>query len=121
MHKLKNTDGLRFQLRIRGHKLFQRVTKLSFNERKEEASVAMIMRIQHSGVWATLRRSGASLDMEADDVAVNRFITPGLSMNFNTNLLPEQQDSNLPFNLNTSESGAAGDDWMMMNSQGSFW
>ena len=81
----------------------------------------MTMAIQHSGVRAILRRSGATFDMEADDVTANRFITPGLSVDLNTNL-PEQQDSNLPsFNLNTLESGAAADDWMMMNSQGSFW
>ena len=80
----------------------------------------MTMRIQRLGVWAILRRSGANFDMGADDVAVNRFITPGLSMDLNTNL-PGQQDSNLPFNLNTLESGGAADNWMMMSSQGSFW
>ena len=80
----------------------------------------MTMAIQRPGVRAILRKSGATSDVEADDVTANRFITPGLSVDLNTNL-PEQPDSNLPFNLNTLESGVAADDWMMMNSQGSFW
>lgn len=78
------------------------------------------MTIQHLGVRAILRRSGAIFDTGADEVTANRFITPGLSVDLSTHL-PEQQDSNFTFDLNTLESGGAADDWMMMNSQGSFW
>ena len=31
------------------------------------------------------------------------------------------RDSEFCFNLKTLESGAVGDDWMMMNSRGTFW
>ena len=78
------------------------------------------MTTQHPGVRAILRRSGATFDTGANDVTANRFITPGLSVDLTTNL-PEQQDSNFPFDLNTLEGGGAAEDWLMMNSQGSFW
>ena len=77
---------------------------------------------------STSRRPGKScgglgqllIQTGANDVIANRFITPGLSVDLTTNL-PEQQDSNFPFHLNTLEGGGAAEDWMMMNSQGSFW
>ena len=80
----------------------------------------MTMTTQHPGVRAILRRYGVAFDTGANDVIANRFITPGLSVDPTTDL-PEQQDSNFPFDLNILEGGGAAEDWMMMNSQGSFW
>lgn len=60
------------------------------------------------------------LILDADDVTADTFVTPGLSVGLTS---PDQQASDLDFdfNLNTLESGAAPDEWMMMNSQGTFW
>lgn len=51
---------------------------------------------------------------DADDVTANDFVMPGLTP-------PTQQGSNFTFDLNSMESGAASDEWMTMDSYGTWW
>lgn len=55
---------------------------------------------------------------DADDVTANKFVMPDLLVNLTP---PDQQGSSFTFNLNTLESDTAPDEWMMMDSHGTWW
>ena len=58
------------------------------------------------------------LTRDADGVTANRLVMPSPLVNLSP---PNQQDSNFTFNLNTLESGTAPDEWMIMDSHGTWW
>ena len=58
------------------------------------------------------------LTRDADDFTVDGFITPGLPVGLTP---PDHQGSNINFNWNILESDATPDEWMMMDSHGTFW
>ena len=52
---------------------------------------------------------------DANDVLANNFVMPA-------DLTPlDQQGSNFTFNLNSLESGTASDEWMTIDSHGTWW